>query len=74
MFPEVSALFGKRNGDTVINDAGDLALYLLDEAHVASVSGDAFCAPGYLRMSYATSDDNLRKAAARIKEAIAKLK
>ncbi len=74
VFPEVSALFGKRNGDTVINDAGDLALYLLDEAHVASVSGDAFCAPGYLRMSYATSDDNLRKAAARIKEAIAKLK
>lgn len=74
VFPEVSALFGKRNGDTVINDAGDMALYLLDEAHVASVSGDAFCAPGYLRMSYATSDDNLRKAAARIKEAIAKLK
>ena len=74
VFPEVSALFGKRNGDTVINDAGELALYLLDEAHVASVSGDAFCAPGYLRMSYATSDDNLRKAAARIKEAIAKLK
>ncbi len=74
VFPEVSALFGKRNGDTVIGDAGDLALYLLDEAHVASVSGDAFCAPGYLRMSYATSDDNLRKAAARIKEAIAKLK
>ncbi len=74
VFPEVSALFGKRNGDTMIGDAGDLALYLLDEAHVASVSGDAFCAPGYLRMSYATSDDNLRKAAARIKEAIAKLK
>ncbi len=74
VFPEVSALFGKRDGDTVINNAGDLALYLLDEAHVASVSGDAFCAPGYLRMSYATSDDNLRKAAARIKEAIAKLK
>ncbi len=74
VFPEVSALFGKRNGDTVIGNAGDLALYLLDEAHVASVSGDAFCAPGYLRMSYATSDDNLRKAAARIKEAIAKLK
>lgn len=74
VFPEVSALFGKSYGDTVINDAGDLALYLLNEAHVASVSGDAFCAPGYVRMSYATSDDNLVKAAARIKEAVAKLK
>ena len=74
LFPEVSAFFGKRFGDTVINDANDLALYLLNEAHVATVSGDAFCCPGYLRMSYATSDDNIREAARRIDEALKKLK
>ena len=74
LFPEVSAFFGRRAGDTVINDANDLALYLLNEAHVATVSGDAFCCPGYLRMSYATSDDNIREAARRIDEALKKLK
>ena len=73
LFPEVSAFFGKRAGETVINDAGDLALYLLNEAHVATVSGDAFCCPGYIRLSYATSDENLREAAKRIAEALAKL-
>ncbi len=74
LFPEVSAFFGRRAGDTVINDANDLALYLLNEAHVATVSGDAFCCPGYLRMSYATSDDNIREAARRIDAALKKLK
>ena len=73
LFPEVSAFFGKRAGDTVINDAGDLALYLLNEAHVATVSGDAFCCPGYIRLSYATSDDNIREAARRIAAALEKL-
>ena len=73
LFPEVSAFFGRRAGDTVINDAGDLAMYLLNEAHVATVAGDAFCCPGYLRLSYATSDDNIREAARRIAEALAKL-
>ncbi len=73
LFPEVSAFFGKRAGDTVINDAGDLALYLLNEAHVATVAGDAFCCPGYIRLSYATSDDNIREAARRIAAALAKL-
>lgn len=62
LFPEVSAYFGKRYGDRVISDAGDLALYLLDQAHVATVDGAAFCAPGYIRLSYATSDDNIREA------------
>jgi aspartate aminotransferase len=51
-----------------------MALYLLEEAHVATVSGDAFGAPGYFRMSYATSEDNIRKAMQRIAEALAKLK
>lgn len=73
VFPEVKSFFGKKCGDTEINDAGDLALYLLNEAHVATVSGDAFCCPGHIRMSYATSDDNLREAVARIKVALAKL-
>lgn len=73
VFPEVKSFFGKKCGDVEIKDAGDLALYLLNEAHVATVSGDAFCCPGHIRMSYATSDDNLREAAARIKAALAKL-
>lgn len=73
VMPEVSAYFGKRFGDKIINNDGDLALYLLEEGHVSGVSGAAFCAPGYLRFSYATSDDNIRKAVARIKEALAKL-
>lgn len=73
LFPEVSALFGKKYGDKVINDASDLAMYLLEEAHVASVAGDAFQAPGYIRFSYATSDENIRTAMARVKAAIEKL-
>lgn len=73
VFPEVSYYFGKKYGDTVISDANDLAMYLLNEGHVATVSGDAFCSPGHIRLSYATSDDNLKQAAQRIKEALAKL-
>ena len=73
LFPEVSAFFGKRTGEYVINDAGDLAMYLLREAHVATVAGDAFCAPGYIRLSYATSDDNIREAVRRIAAALARL-
>ena len=73
VMPEVSSYFGKRFGDKVINNDGDLALYLLEEGNVSGVSGAAFCAPGYLRFSYATSDENIRKAVARIKEALAKL-
>ncbi len=73
LFPEVSSFFGKKHGDTVINDANDLAMFLLLEGHVATVSGDAFCCPGYLRLSYATSDENLIEAARRIKETLAKL-
>ena len=73
LFPEVSSYFGKRNGDYVINNDSDLAMYLLQEAHVATVAGSAFCAPGYIRMSYATSDDNIREAMERIKNALALL-
>ena len=74
LFPEVSSYFGKSyNGRTINNDA-DLAMYLLEEGHVATVSGDAFCAPGYIRLSYATSDDNIREAMRRIKEVLGRLK
>lgn len=73
VFPRVTNFLGKKSGDEVINDANELALYLLREAHVATVAGDAFCCPGYIRLSYATSDDNLRTALARVKEALAKL-
>ena len=73
VFPKVTDYYGKRYGDTVIGDDLDLAMYLLNEAHVATVGGTAFCCPGYLRMSYATSDENLIEALARIKAALAKL-
>ena len=73
LFPEVSSYFGKRAGDKVIENANDLAMYLLEEAHVATVDGGAFSLPGSLRLSYATSDDNLREAMRRISAALAKL-
>lgn len=74
IFPEVSAYFGKSHDGRTINDANDLAMFLLEVAHVATVSGDAFCAPGYIRLSYATSDDNIREAVRRIADALALLK
>ena len=74
LFPKCSSYFGKKDGDTVIKDSNDMALYLLDKGHVATVSGDAFGAPGYIRMSYATDEDSIRKAMKRIAEALAKLK
>ncbi len=73
LFPEVSSYFGKRYGDYVINNDADLAMYLLEEGHVATVAGSAFCCPGYIRLSYATSDDTIREAIRRIEEALAKL-
>lgn len=74
LFPEVSAYFGKETEGYKITDSSSLAMYLLQEAHVAMVDGAAFCAPGYLRLSYATSDENLVEAFRRISAALAKLK
>ncbi len=74
LFPEVSSYFGKSDGQRTINDAGDLAMYLLDVAHVATVDGAAFSAPGYIRLSYATSDENIVEAMHRISEALKLLK
>ena len=74
LFPNVEAFFGKSNGKITINTATDLVLYILDEANVALVTGEAFGDPSCIRFSYATSEENLRKAAERIKTACAKLK
>lgn len=73
LFPDVSSFIGKRCGDHVISSSGDVAMYLLDVAHVATVDGAAFCLPGYIRLSYATSDELIREAMRRIGEALAKL-
>ena len=71
--PEVSAYLGRRYGDRVIETDNDLCMYLLEEGHVATVSGSAFCLPGYIRLSYAAADEALVEAFGRIKEALAKL-
>ena len=74
LFPKCSSFYGKSNGDTVINNSSDLALYLLEKGHVATVGGDAFGDPECFRMSYATSDENIREAMRRIKDALTELK
>ncbi len=73
VFPDCSYYLGKSHNGTTINTSTDLAMYLLSEAHVACVSGAAFGAPDCIRMSYATSDENLTKAFGRIKDALVKL-
>lgn len=72
-FPDVSAYFGKSNGNTTINSSGDMSLYLLSEALVSTVAGEPFGAPNCIRISYAASDEDLIKAMQRIKDALAKL-
>lgn len=74
LFPKCSSYFGKTNGKQVIENADDLAMYLLEEAHVACVGGTSFGAPECIRMSYATSDENIIEAVRRIKAALALLK
>ncbi len=73
IFPKCSSFYGKHYGDKTISNSTDLALYLLEEAHVATVGGDAFGDPECFRMSYATSDDNIREALRRIAEALQQL-
>ncbi len=73
IFPECKSYLGKSYNGKTLNSATDVAMYLLEEAHVACVGGDAFGAPGCIRLSYATSDENIQKAVARIKTALAKL-
>ncbi len=74
VYPEVSALFGKKYETYTINNATDLSMFLLDVAHVALVPGAAFGDDKYIRFSYATSEDKLIEALKRMKEAIDKLK
>lgn len=74
LFPKCSSFFGKKNGSHVIHNSTDFAMYLLEVGRVATVAGDAFGDPDCFRMSYATSDDNIREAMCRIKEVTALLK
>lgn len=74
-FPDISSFFGKKDSSgTLIRDSSDLALYLLNEAHVATVDGNSFGNNNYIRISYAASDEQLTEALERIKMALAKLK
>jgi len=73
-FPDVSSFFGKSDGETAINNASDVAMYLLKDAMVSTVTGDAFGAPACIRISYAASDEDLVEALGRIKNSLAKLK
>jgi aspartate aminotransferase len=74
LFPKCSSFFGKTDGVRKIENSTDFAMYLLEVGHVATVGGDAFGDPECFRMSYATSDDNIREAMRRIKETLSKLK
>ncbi len=71
VFPDVSAYFGKTMKGKTINDANDFALFLLEEANVATVTGDAFGNPDCIRISYAASVENIREAVKRIANALA---
>ena len=73
LFPDVTFYFGKTDGETVINNATDLCMYLIYNAHVSSVSGDAFGAPSCLRLSFANSLQNIERGFAQMKDALKKL-
>lgn len=73
LFPKCSSFFGKRDGERVINSSSDLAMYLLEVGHVATVGGDAFGSPECFRMSYATSEENILEAMRRIADTLARL-
>ena len=74
IFPKVSALYGKSDGERIINDSNDLALYLLEVGHVATVGGAAFGDDECIRLSYATSEENIREAFRRIQAAVGRLR
>jgi aspartate aminotransferase len=74
VFPDVSYYYGKSYGENIISNAADFSMYLLHKAHVSSVMGDAFGEPNCVRFSFANNMENIEKAWARIKEALAKLK
>lgn len=74
IFPMVSAFFGKSDGEDTIENADDLCMYLLNKAHVSTVTGKAFGAPNCIRLSFANSMENIEKAFVKIKAALEKLK
>lgn len=74
IFPEISYFFGKSYNGQTIKNSDDMAMFLLNQAHVASVPGSAFGLEGYIRFSYATADDKLKEAVRRVAEAVALLK
>lgn len=74
LFPKCSSFYGKSDGNRTINNSTDFAMYLLEVGHVATVAGDAFGDPECFRMSYATSDENIREAMNRIKNVLSRLK
>lgn len=73
LFPKIDSFLGTTYKEKTMHSSTDLAMYILEEAHVACVAGDAFGAPEYIRLSYATSDENITEAVARIKKALDKL-
>ncbi len=70
VFPNISHYFGKTLNGTTINNASDFALYILEQANVATVTGEAFGNPNCIRISYAASQDQIKEALARIKKAV----
>ena len=74
IFPDVSAFFGKSFNGQVINNAEDLCMYLLEKALIATVPGEGFGSPDNIRISYASSDENLNLAMSRLKKALENLK
>ncbi len=73
IFAEISDYIGRTDGNVTIHTDDDLCMYLLNDAHVALVGGTSFGAPGYIRFSYATSDENIINAVGRIKDSLRKL-
>ena len=73
LFPDVSSFFGKSHNGFTVHNANDVVEYLLNEAHVACVSGSAFGEDNCIRLSYATSEDKIVEAMRRIKEALGNL-
>ena len=73
IFPDISAYFGKSYDEMLIHDSDDFAMFLLEQAHVATVSGSAFGEPRCIRISYAASESDIREAIRRIGEAVSKL-
>jgi len=70
VFPNVSSFFGKTLNGVKINNASDFAMYLLEHANVATVTGDAFGNPDGIRISYAASQEQIKQAISRIKAAL----